>query len=109
MIPESVGPIAGANMITSPILPIAAPLFSGGYRRRIVFINTGIINPVPAACNKRPINNIENPGAIALTSVPKVKTTIAPMNTCLVVNHCTNKAEAGISTATTSMYPVESH
>ncbi|MNJ47729.1 hypothetical protein D3C77_428960 [compost metagenome] len=28
--PESVGPIAGANIITSPIVPIAAPRVSGG-------------------------------------------------------------------------------
>ncbi|MMZ68493.1 hypothetical protein D1872_311860 [compost metagenome] len=28
--PDNVGPIAGPNMITRPMVPMAAPLFSGG-------------------------------------------------------------------------------
>ena len=48
--PENVGPIAGANMMTSPIVPIAAPRLCGGKMTRIVLNISGSSSPVPKAC-----------------------------------------------------------
>src|SRR5690606_10478075 len=38
-----------------------------------------------------------------------VKIIIVPKNNCLVVNHCSNKAETGITIPITSMKPVAIH
>src|SRR5699024_4263642 len=69
----------------------------------------GINNPVPTACVKRPTNNIVKFGAMALIVVPIVKKVITPINNCLVVNHCTNNADIGITIPITSMKPVAIH
>src|SRR5699024_2451365 len=48
-------------------------------------------------------------GAMALIVVPIVKKVITPINNCLVVNHCTNNADIGITIPITSMKPVAIH
>src|SRR5699024_4918485 len=63
----------------------------------------GINNPVPAACKKRPDNNIAKVGAIAQIIVPIVNTVIVPKNICLVVNHCNNNADIGITIPITNI------
>ncbi|MNC52693.1 hypothetical protein D3C75_1020550 [compost metagenome] len=47
--PETVGPSAGATIITSPTIPIAAPRFAGGMIVSTVLKITGIKMAVPAA------------------------------------------------------------
>ena len=47
--PENVGPTAGANIITSPIMPIAAPRLLGGKMTKIVFVINGSNRAVPIA------------------------------------------------------------
>ncbi|MNV56585.1 hypothetical protein D3C71_1488770 [compost metagenome] len=47
--PAIVGPVAGATMMTRPIMPMAAPLFSGGNRTRIVLNISGSSSAVPIA------------------------------------------------------------
>src|SRR5699024_11571663 len=69
----------------------------------------GINNPVPTACVKRPTNNIVKFGAMALIVVPIVKKVITPINNCLVVKHCTNNEDIGITIPITSMKPVAIH
>ena len=64
------GPIAGANVIAIPIIPIALPRFSGGYKLKITVCTSGIITPAPVACSNLPTNKIEKLGAMALTIVP---------------------------------------
>src|SRR5699024_6720661 len=109
IIPDNVGPIAGANMITNPTIPITAPLRRGGKMRRNVLNIIGINNPVPAACKKRPDNNIGKVGAIAQIIVPIVNTVIVPKNICLVVNHCNNNSDIVITIPITNVNPVAIH
>ncbi|MNE42223.1 hypothetical protein D3C80_1363350 [compost metagenome] len=47
--PAIVGPIAGATIMTRPMSPIAAPLFSGGMMTRIVLNISGRSSAVPIA------------------------------------------------------------
>src|SRR5699024_90193 len=62
-----------------------------------------------AACKKRPDNNIGKVGAIAQIIVPIVNTVIVPKNICLVVNHCNNNADIGITIPITNINPVAIH
>src|SRR5699024_9259591 len=109
IIPDNVGPIAGANMITNPTIPITAPLRRGGKMRRNVLNIIGINNPVPAACKKRPDYNIGKVGAIAQIIVPIVNTVIVPINIGLVLNHCNSNADIGITISITNIIPVAIH
>src|SRR5699024_4352224 len=49
MTPDNVGPIAGANIITNPIIPMILPRTAGLYITSITLNNTGINAPVPTA------------------------------------------------------------
>jgi len=104
-----VGPVAGANMITSPTKPIAAPRFSGGYITRIVLNMSGSNNPMPAACKTRANINISKLNASAAISVPRIKLTSEPVNSCLVVNLCSSSPLIGIKMPRVSKKPVVNH
>src|SRR5699024_7073678 len=52
---------------------------------------------------------MENVPAEAQIIVPTVKIVIVPINICLVVNHCNNNADIGITIPITSMNPVAIH
>src|SRR5690625_353970 len=69
----------------------------------------GIKSPVPIAWVKRPTNKIGKLGAKAQIVVPIVNIIIVPKNNFLVVNHCNNIADIGITTAMTNMKPVAIH
>src|SRR5699024_1050975 len=105
----NVGPVAGVNMITNPTILITAPLRRGGKMRRNVLNIIGINNPVPAACKKRPDNNIGQVGAIAQIIVAIVNTVIVHKHICLVGNHCNNNADIGITIPITNISPVAIH
>ena len=75
--PDNVGPKAGANPITIPDMPMAEPRFSGGKIDNMIFCKSGIEIPTPAACTKRPINNVEKFGAAKQAIVPARKMLIA--------------------------------
>ena len=45
--PDRVGPITGANMITRPATPLAAPIMNGGNTRMIAAYMVGSTMPVP--------------------------------------------------------------
>lgn len=47
--PDIVGPIAGANRITTPKTPITDPLFLGSITERITALINGRMTPVPIA------------------------------------------------------------
>src|SRR5699024_8058490 len=91
--PDKVGPIAGANIMTNPTIPMIFPRLCGGYINKNTLNNIGINNPVPAACINRPINSTEKVGAEAAIIVPTVKVIIVPINNCLVVNHCKSNGD----------------
>src|SRR5690625_1597649 len=71
--PDRVGPMAGANIITSPTTPIIFPRLWGGYNNKKTLNIIGINSPVPIACINRPNNKIGKLGAIAQIEVPMVK------------------------------------
>lgn len=104
-----VGPVAGANMITSPTKPIAAPRFSGGYMTRIVLNMSGSNNAMPAACKTRANINISKLNASAAMSVPIIKLMSEPVNSCLVVNLCSRSPLIGIKIPRVSKNPVVNH
>lgn len=67
---------------------------------------TGINKPVPEACISLPTNKMGKVGAIAQMMVPMVNMIIVPRNSCLVVNHCSNRADAGITIPIININPV---
>ena len=73
--PETVGPTAGANIMTSPIIPIALPRLCGGIITRMVLNISGKSKAVPTACTMRAIINTLNVGAIAPINVPIMENT----------------------------------
>ncbi|MNI49855.1 hypothetical protein D3C73_1044900 [compost metagenome] len=85
--PAMVGPIAGATIITRPISPIAAPLFSGGMITRIVLNISGRSSAVPTACTTRASSRNSKLGALAAMKVPTMEKLTAAIKSCLVVNH----------------------
>ena len=78
MIPDRVGPIAGATAITTVMVPMVAPRRSAGTSLIIEVISSGIITAVPAACTIRPAISIGKPGASAETRVPVLNSSIDP-------------------------------
>lgn len=93
--PEIVGPTAGANIITSPIIPIAEPRLCSGKISKIVLNINGSNSAVPTACTTRPIINIANVGESAAMSVPAIEKLTAVKNKPRVVNHCKSNPEIG--------------
>ncbi|MNV44250.1 hypothetical protein D3C71_1360030 [compost metagenome] len=85
--PAIVGPIAGATMITNPIIPIAAPRFSGAMIIRIVLNISGKRSAVPIACTTRAVNRNSKLGDTAAKNVPSIEKHKAATNNCLVENH----------------------
>ncbi|MNC30471.1 hypothetical protein D3C75_787560 [compost metagenome] len=107
--PATDGPVAGANMMTSPTKPIAAPRCSGGYTMRIVLNMSGINSPIPTACKTRANINISKLKASAAIKVPAIELVSEAMNSCLVVNLCSNHPVIGINIPSVSKKPVVSH
>ena len=70
MMPEMVGPIAGATEMTIEMLPIVRPRTAGGTTVMTVVMSSGIMMAVPVACTMRPTSSTSKPGAIAAMSVP---------------------------------------
>ena len=81
MMPEIVGPIAGATAMTMEITPIMRPRRWAGTRLSTVFISSGSIRAVPLAWTMRPVRSSSNPGAVAANNVPTVKSDIDATNT----------------------------
>ena len=71
--PVSVGPIAGANIITSAQIPNTAPSFWGGKICIATANISGRINPVPIPCTIRPINTPGKLLAQAEITAPMIK------------------------------------
>ncbi|MNP28234.1 hypothetical protein D3C76_1211890 [compost metagenome] len=100
--PEILGPLAGANMITKPINPMAAPRFSIGKITNMVLNISGNNSAVPIACSTRATNRISKLGASAATNVPAIEKIKDVVNSCLVVNHCNSIPDTGTRIPNTS-------
>jgi hypothetical protein len=77
MMPDTVGPTAGATAITMEMTPIIRPRRFGGTIDRTVVNSSGIMIAVPDACTMRPASSMSKPGASAAMSVPAVNSDIA--------------------------------
>src|SRR5699024_8678019 len=107
--PESDGPMAGANAITRPTVPITVPRFSTGKINKSTVIINGSTIPAPAACTIRPTINNGKLGAGTQNNVPTANIVIAVKNNLRVVNVSTKKAVIGIIIPFTSMKIVVNH
>ncbi len=107
--PPIVGPMAGATAMTIVIVPIVEPRRSGGTRRMIDVISSGIITAVPHAWTTRPISRTAKPGASALMSVPRLNNVSDARKTCRGVNRSSRKPVVGMTTAIVSRKPLVSH
>ncbi|MNC14357.1 hypothetical protein D3C75_621330 [compost metagenome] len=100
--PAMLGPLAGANIITRPISPMAAPRFSTGKMTNIVLNINGNNNAVPTACRTRATSRISKVGAKAATIVPAIEKIKEVVNSCRVVNHCSSNPDTGTRIPSTS-------
>ncbi|MNI77784.1 hypothetical protein D3C73_1341020 [compost metagenome] len=95
--------------MATPIVPMAAPRFSGGNTVRNTFMTTGMMMPAPLAWITRPTSIGAKPVLAAQTTDPAVNNPIAEMNSARVPNDSIRKAVIGIKIPLVSIYPVESH
>ena len=109
MMPEMVGPMAGATEMTIEMLPIVRPRVAAGTSVITVVISSGIMIAVPEAWTTRPSSSTPKPGAIAEMAVPRLNRLIAVMKTGRVLKRCSRKPVIGMTTAIVSMKPVVSH
>ena len=101
--PVKVGPMAGANMITNAMIPFTAPNFWGGKICIATANISGKISPVPIPWIIRPVNRRAKPGAMAESTLPKIKTNKAKMMILRVENHFEMIDERGMMIPIISM------
>lgn len=109
MIPEIVGPMAGATEITMEILPMTLPRLSGGTSVITVVIRSGIIIAVPQAWTTRAKIRSPSPGAKAPIRVPVLKKLSAMRKMVRVWNRWIKNPVIGITTAMVRRNAVVSH
>ena len=71
--PETLGPMAGANAMTMPKIPIAEPRRSTGKVSMSTVMTIGIRMPAPAACRRRPMSSTAKSGAMPAMRLPTAK------------------------------------
>ena len=103
--PEREGPMAGAKLIISPTMPMAAPRFSRGKMSKIKVKTMGMTTPVPKACKMRPSKSMGNAGAQAATTAPAAKSAMPDTKSLRVEKRPIKNAFIGMITASTSEYP----
>ena len=81
IMPEMVGPIAGATEMTMEMFPMVLPREAGATRVMTVVMSSGIMMAVPLACTMRPTSSTSKPGASAAIRVPVLNSVIAAMKT----------------------------
>ncbi len=70
---------------------------------------SGINKPIPTACSTRATISISKLNASAAMNVPTIELASEPMNSCLVVNHCSSSPVIGIRMPSVSRNPVVNH
>ena len=71
--PATLGPMAGANAMTMPKMPMAEPRRSGGNVSMSTVMTIGMRMPAPAACSKRPTSSTAKFGAMPASRLPTAK------------------------------------
>jgi hypothetical protein len=79
--PPMVGPVAGATAMTMEITPMVRPRRLAGTTFSTVVNSSGIMMAVPTAWTTRPRTRTRNVGAMAASTVPSRKLTMAMVNT----------------------------
>ena len=95
MMPERVGPMAGANMTMSAVRPIAAPIFTGANTSRTTANIMGSTRPVPTPCTRRPASITSKLGANPLISEPTKNALSANSVSLRTLNHFMSKLAKG--------------
>ena len=101
--PDRVGPITGANMITRPATPLAAPIMNGGNTRMIAAYMVGSTMPVPMPWMILPASTSANTGAHADSAEPTAKQTNANSTSVLALIHLSRNPTHGSTTPMASM------
>ena len=101
--PASVGPIAGANMMTSAFVPMAAPILCGGITSSTMANMMGRTSPVPMPCTARPASATGNEGATALATAPTKKAPSANRVSLRAENHFMSRLANGRTTPITNI------
>ena len=109
MTPETEGPMAGAKLMMSPTTPMALPRFSRGKVSMMMVMTMGMTTPVAIACMTRPSNRKGKLGAAAHTPAASANHAMPPRNNLRVEKRPTKNAFMGMTTASTSIYPLVSH
>ncbi len=109
MMPDRVGPIAGANMMISAVSPMALPMPAGGNTSSTTANIMGRIRPVPMPWIKRPASITANDGAKPLTSEPTKNAPRANKVSLRTLNHFISRLASGKTTPMTSIYPMTTH
>lgn len=78
------GPIAGANPMMMPIIPMALPRLSRGNMSRMSENTVGMRMPVALAWQMRPKNRNANVGAQAHRAEPAANSAMPPTNSLRV-------------------------
>ena len=84
--PPTVGPMAGANAMTRPKMPMAAPRFSTGKLTRSTVMDMGMRMPAPMACTRRPARSTGKFGVRPHMSAPTRNSAMENRNSRLVEN-----------------------
>ena len=101
--PDRVGPITGANMMTRPATPLAAPIMNGGNTRMIAAYMVGSTMPVPMPWMIRPASTSANTGANADSTEPIAKQISANSTSVFALTHLSRKPTHGRTTPMASM------
>lgn len=101
--PDRVGPITGANMMTRPATPLAAPIFIGGNTRMMAAYMVGSTMPVPTPWMMRPASTSGKIGATADSIEPARKQASATSTRVFALTHLSRKPTHGSTTPMASM------
>ena len=109
MIPDKVGPIAGANMMINAVKPIMRPILYGGKTSKTIENIIGNTNPVPTPCNILPPNKSGKFIAVPLMMQPIAKHASAKIVNLRTENHFIKKLTNGNTNPITNIYPMTIH
>ncbi len=100
--PPTVGPIAGATVMTSEPTPIRRPTFECGDCSRMMLIISGVAMPEPTPWTTRAHRITGNECPTIMRHDPSTARMTAAMNVDFMVNRRLRYDEIGIVTPTTS-------
>ena len=109
MMPERVGPSAGAAVNIMVITPMAVPRRLGGKMLRMPLNSSGTKKAADTACTMRPASNTPKLGARAQINEPARKVAWVMSTILRVSNHWMTPAVIGVNAPITRRKPVVSH